>query len=171
MAVIEIVEVARLSSDEYRRLHGWDHDVFGTAHLHLEFRHKDLHFLLYEDDRLVSHVGVLTHTVSIDGRDARVGGLGGVVTLPGSQRRGHARRLMERAARWFAAQPGLEAALLFCLPHMVAYYERLSWRRVEAPVDIEQPGRLVRAPLPMMLLPLGGPTAVAAGIDLRSLPW
>jgi len=171
MAAVEIVEVARLSSDEYRRLHGWGHDVFGTAHLHLEFRPKDLHFVLYEGNRLVSHVGVLTHTVSIDGRDVRVGGVGGVVTLPGWQRHGYARLLMERAADWFAAGRGLEAALLFCLPRMIDYYQRLGWRLVEAPVEIEQPGRRVRAPLPVMLLPIGAAPAVTAGIDLRSLPW
>ena len=171
MGEVEIVEVELLSRAEYRHLHEWGDDVFGTAHLDLTFRPKDRHFLLYDDGRLASHVGVLQHTVSADGRDLRVGGVGGVVTVPVSQRRGFARMLMERASTWFAGEGDVEAGLLFCLPRMVDYYARLGWRLVEGPVRIDQPGGRVVSPLHVMVLPCGGTVRDVRAIELRSLPW
>lgn len=171
MGAIEIVGVELLSSQEYRHLHEWGADVFGTAHLDLAFRPKDHHFLLYDDGRLASHVGVLKHTVSADGRDLQVGGVGGVVTVPASQRRGFARTLMVRAAEWFAGQGDVEAGLLFCLPRMVDYYARLGWRLVEGPVGIDQPGGRIVSPLHVMVLPCGHVLGEVRAVELRSLPW
>jgi GNAT superfamily N-acetyltransferase len=162
----EIIQVARLSTEEYRHLNEWATDVFGTAHLGLTFRPKDHHFLLYEDGRLASHVGVLKHTVSAAGRAVRVCGLGGVVTLAGFQRRGFARQLMERAA-----EGDLEAGLLFCLPRMVDYYSRLGWRMVESPVGIDQPGGRVVSPLHVMVLPCGRAAGAISAVELGSFPW
>jgi GNAT superfamily N-acetyltransferase len=168
---IEIVRVDLLSDEEYRELHEWGDDVFGTAPLNLTFRPKDQHFLLYDCRHLASHVGVLTHTVSADGRDMRVGGIGGVVTVPAAQRRGFARTLMKFAADWLDAEQGVESGLLFCLPRMVAYYEPLGWQLVDGSVGIEQPGGRIDSPLCVMLLPFGDAQGRVQTLDLRSLPW
>ena len=168
---IALEETDVLSADEYSLLHEWDEDVFETAHLHLTFRAKDHHFLLYDEGRLASHVGVLTHTVTADGRPLRVGGLGGVVTVPGCQRRGHAARLMARAAAWFAERGDVAAGLLFCLPKMLDYYGRLGWTRTDARVLIEQPSGPIVSPLHVMLLPVRGPLDEIRHLDLGSPPW
>lgn len=171
MSDMRIAEVPFLSAEEYRILHEWGDDVFATAHLRLSFRPKDHHLLLYDGGRLASHVGVLTHTVTADGRPLRVGGLGGVVTVPAFQRRGHAARLMGRAADWFAARDDVDAGLLFCLPKMLDYYARLGWVRTDARVVIDQPSGPLVSPLHVMLLPVRGLPAPCGRIDLRSEPW
>jgi GNAT superfamily N-acetyltransferase len=168
---ITLAETELLSAEEYRHLNEWGPDVFDTAHLGLSFRGKDHHFLLYDDGRLASHVGVLAHTVTADGHPLRVGGLGGVVTVPGFQRRGHAARLMRRAAEWFAARGDLDAGLLFCLPKMLSYYGRLGWTRTDARVVIDQPSGPIVSPLHVMLLPVRGALDDIRHLDLASLPW
>ena len=82
-----------LTDEEKQLLFGWGENIFGIAALKLSWRPKDLHFLLYADGEPVSHVGVLKHTVSVNGEPATVGGVGGVVTVPGAQKKGLARRL------------------------------------------------------------------------------
>ena len=90
----------------------------------------------------MSHVGVLRHAVSVAGRPVTVGGVGGVVTLPEAQKKGYAGRLMRRAAEFFARGAAVQAGFLFCLPHMVDYYEKLGW-----PVhECHSPGTTARRP-------------------------
>ena len=171
MDAVTVTETALLSAEEYRVLNEWDDDVFATADLHLTFRAKDHHFLLYDAGRLASHVGVLIHTVTADGQPLRVGGLGGVVTVPDCQRRGHAARLMARAAAWFAGPSDVDAGLLFCLPKMLDYYQRLGWMRSGARVVIEQPSGPIVSPLHVMLLPVRGGLDEFRHLDLGSPPW
>jgi hypothetical protein len=94
-----------------------------------------------------------------------------VVTVPACQRRGHAARLMARAAEWFTARGDLEAGLLFCLPKMLDYYRRLGWTRTGARVVIDQPSGPVVSPLHVMLLPVGARLGEVRHLDLGSLPW
>ena len=91
--VDEIRQTEALTDEEEQLLFGWGEDIFGVAALKLSWRPKDLHFLLYADGEPVSHVGVLKHAVSVNGEPATVGGVGGVVTVPGAQKKGLARRL------------------------------------------------------------------------------
>lgn len=53
-----------------------------------------------QDDRIVTHVGVLDVPLRLDGRAVRVAGLHAVCTHPEHRRRGHYRRAMERALRF-----------------------------------------------------------------------
>src|SRR3954465_7697077 len=109
----EIKQAENLSADEGQRLYGWGEDIFGANHFNLTWRPKDLHFLLYEDGELQSHVGVLKHTVFAGEKPVTVGGVGGVATLPGAQKKGYAKMLMRRAAEVFEREWKVDAGLLF----------------------------------------------------------
>jgi GNAT superfamily N-acetyltransferase len=167
----EIRQAKALTDEEKQRLFGWGENIFGVAPLKLSWRPKDLHFLLYSDGEPVSHVGALKHVVSLKGKPATLGGVGGIVTVPGAQKKGFARRLMQHTANFLECEWKVDAGLLFCLPEMIAYYEALGWQAVKRPVLIEQPAGKVVSPLRVMVLPLSQEDWTSGSIELRSLPW
>lgn len=175
MSAIEIKQTECLTEEEWRKLFGWGEDIFSANDLHLNWRAKDWHFLLYEDGEPKSHVGVLRHTISVDENlPVTVGGVGGVVTVPEAQGKGYAQMLMREVARFFENDWRVEAGLLFCLPRMVAFYQLLGWRKIEEPPLIEQPERgVIKAPMGIMVLPFGDHKFVweNAKVELESLPW
>ncbi|MBD0325552.1 MAG: GNAT family N-acetyltransferase [Pyrinomonadaceae bacterium] len=167
----EIRRANAITDYERERLFNWGENIFGVTSYTLTWRRKDVHFFLYVDDEPISHVGLLKHEVSGGGRPLMVAGLGGVVTRPEAQGLGYARKLMERAAEFFAQEWKTEAGLLFCLERMMPYYEVLGWQTVGAPVLIEQPSGRIQSPLPVMVLPCNGRTWPAGEVNLQSLPW
>ncbi len=55
------------------------------------FAHADLRVLVRDElEEVLCHVGIYRREVTWNGRKLRAGGIGGVATLPGSQRRGYA---------------------------------------------------------------------------------
>jgi len=167
----EIRCVKALTDEEKRQLFGWGENIFGVTPLKLSWRPKDLHFLLYSDGELVSHVGVLRHVVSLNGKPTTIGGVGGVVTVPQAQKKGFATRLMQRTAKFFECEWKVDAGLLFCFPDLMAYYRALGWQTVERTVLIEQPGGKIASPLRVMVLPLSEGCWTSGNIELLSLPW
>jgi len=166
----EIRQAEFLTDVEKQQLFGWGDDIFGASSLNLHWRPKDAHFLLYVDGTAVSHVGVLKHVVSVDGEPVIVGGVGGVVTVPEEQKRGHARELMQHATR-LLKEWRVDAGLLFCLKRIVPYYELQGWRVVEQPVLIKQPAGEITSPLEVMVLTFGGRLWPDGKVKLNSLPW
>jgi GNAT superfamily N-acetyltransferase len=166
----DIRQTEFLTEVEKQKLFDWGDDIFGASSLELRWRGKDYHFLLYIDDSPVSHVGVLKHVVSVAGQPITVGGVGGVVTVPEEQNRGHARELMQHATRLLAAWR-VAAGLLFCLRRMVPFYESQGWQVVNYPVLIEQPDGAINSPLEVMVLPLGERPWPDGKIKLDSFPW
>lgn len=159
-----------LSDIEKQQLFGWGKDIFGAESLNLHWRPKELHLLLYAREKAVSHVGLLKHTVSVEGRAVTVGGVGGVVTVPEMQKREYAWLLMRHAAKLFGEWE-VDAGLLFCLQRMVAFYGSLGWQVVGQPVMIEQPDGKIASPLQVMVLPSNGHVWRDGSVELDSLPW
>ena len=168
---IEIKQVEALTEADKQQLFGWGEDIFGAKSLNLNWRPKESHFLLRADGKVVSHVGVLKHVVSVESQPVTVGGVGGVVTVPEAQKKGFARALMLRAAEFFEQEWKADAGLLFCFPRLVPYYESLGWQVVERPVLIDQPYGKISSPLRVMVLPLGRKSWPPGNVELDSLPW
>jgi|SRR5712671_3653196 len=55
--------------------------------------------LVWSDGQLVSHVGIVTRDVKVNGLAVHIGGIGGVMTHPDSRRRGFANAEMQKATR------------------------------------------------------------------------
>jgi len=168
---IEIRQTESLNDVEKQQLFGWGENIFSVAALNLRWRPKDLHFLLYVDSKVVSHVGVLKHILSIDGQPLTIGGVGGVVTVAEERKKGYARLLMQHAARFLKHLWEVEVGLLFCLPRMISYYEMLGWQLVEQRVLIDQPTGKIVSPLKVMVLPCAGYIWHDDEVKLRSQPW
>jgi GNAT superfamily N-acetyltransferase len=168
---LEIRQANTLTDEEQRRLFGWGENIFGVQAHALHWRHKDLRFVMLEDGEMISHAGILKHSVSVEGVPVLVVGLGGVVTVPEAQRKGFARQLVKHAMSYAETEWKVAAGLLFCREEMVPYYEKLGWQTVESPVLIEQPGGTTTSPLHVMVLPFGNFSWPAGTVELNSLPW
>lgn len=125
-----------------------------------------------DDDRLVSHVGMLTRATTVNGVPTTVGGIGGVKTHPDARGRGYASAALRTATAFLADECGVAFALLVCLPPTVAYYERLGWQEFRGTLLIAQPGGTIpfTTNLPLVLsahaaAPLNGT------INLCGYPW
>jgi hypothetical protein len=94
-----------------------------------------------------------------------------VVTVPGAQRKGFARKLVEHVMKYAETEWQVEAGLLFCRPQMIAYYAALGWHLVESPVMIQQPDGKIASPMPVMVLPFRDLPWPPGTIELDSLPW
>ena len=159
-----------LSEAETQQLYGWGDDIFGADAFNLRWRPKDLHFLLEIDGIPVSHVGILKHDVLVAGEPMKVGGVGGVVTLPAWQRHGYARELMQHTVD-FLSRWEIDAGFLFCMPWRVAFYESQGWQVVHQPVTVEQPNGEILSPLGVMVIPTGKFVWPEGEIHLNSFPW
>jgi GNAT superfamily N-acetyltransferase len=171
----DIRQVRQLSPEESHQLWGWGENIFGTAHLNLTYRPKDgeeLRFVLYtEADGPVSHAAVLKHHARANGQQVLIGGIGGVVTIPAAQRRGHAALLVRHATRFLRDEWKADLALLFCVDRMRGYYERLGWRKVMCEVLIDQPAGKVPSPFHVMTTPFTPQFAILESLDLDSASW
>ena len=163
--------VSALTVAEHITLYEWGADLFGSEHLHLEWRPKDWHALCYEGTQLVSVTGVLKHEVLVKNRPVTVGGVGGVVTVPGAQRHGHATALLRCAAGFIHEELAARFGMLFCREAMVPFYERLGWVVVLDRVLIDQPSGSIQSPLAVMTLSCQKEHWPEGEVKLCSQPW
>lgn len=160
-----------LTDEERRTLFEWGTDIFGVADKLYQWRPKELHFIVEDEGHVVSHVGVLEATVRAGERQVRVGGIGGVVSVPEAQGRGHIHSAMRRAAEFMQDELQVEFGMLFCLPHLAPFYARQGWQLLDETVEFDQPSGPVISPFSVMVLSWGGREWPAGKIEVGGLPW
>ena len=128
--------------------------------------------LLWHEDELITHVGIVVRDVDSNGVNKRIGGIGGVMTHPAHQGKGFAGRVMQRAAQYLEEELAVPFALLFCRPELTAFYGRLGWRPFTGTLFVEQPeGRIefsVHGPKVRDVCEVAPTTGE---LDLCGLPW
>ena len=128
--------------------------------------------LLWEGEELLSRVGLLVRDAFHDGSPKRIGGIGGVVTHPAKQGQGLASQALREASRLFDAQLNVSYALLFCRPHLVEFYKRLTWKPFEGKVFVEQPeGKVEFSANGATVLDVKEQAPLDGVMDLNGLPW
>lgn len=133
--------------------------------------HADVRVLVTHDGELVSHVGLFIRGCDWDGRQVRVGGIGGVATSERQRGHGFASAGMTAAITALARDHAIDFGLLFCEEHNIAFYRGLGWQPFDGTVFAEQPeGRIHHNSVAPFVYDLK--LAPRAGvIDLRGLPW
>ena len=127
LVATEILELAEVPVADWHALFAGEMDPFEIEHLHLIWRPKDTHFVLYSGGRAASHVSVLLrHMVRVGSDQIAVTGVAGVTTRPDLRRRGLAGRLLRHALWATRSRAETSFALLFCLPKLVALYRSLG---------------------------------------------
>lgn len=139
---------------------------------HVKWANADLRVLIETpEDGLVCHVGIYFRTISWNGRNVHVGGIGGVCTREDQRGRGYATMAIDAAVHTMRANEAVRFALLFCEPHNVAFYEARNWHAFTGDINCEQPEGRIRfdhmAPFVFDIV-----RAPRQGtIDLCGLPW
>jgi predicted GNAT family N-acyltransferase len=160
-----------LTDEEHFALFGWGENIFGVEDKRFSWRPKDWHFIVEEDGHVLSHVGVMETSVRVGENDIKVGGIGGVVSVPEAQGRGNIRAAMSRAAEFMHDKLQVEFGMLFCLPRLVPFYARQNWQLLSDPVEFEQPSGNVISPFHSMVLPFDNRAWPAGEIKVGGLPW
>ncbi len=132
---------------------------------------EDWRVWLEVDGQMVSCLTIVERRAEVAGMPVRLGGIGGVATLPAQQRQGYARQVLDAAAEFLRDSLRVDFGMLVCSPHLVAYYARAGWQPVAAPMLIDQPRGKVTLNLGYMVLPCAGSPWPAGTLDLCGLPW
>jgi GNAT superfamily N-acetyltransferase len=124
-----------------------------------------------QDGEPVSHVGLYIREGLAKGREVRIAGIGGVMTHPAHQGKGHAKRLLKLADEK-ARERNADFGLLVCEEKNIPFYESLGWRRFGGHMIHQQHGKSVNWTLsPMMVCDLAKAAPRGGMIDLRGMPW
>lgn len=127
---------------------------------------------IWDEDELIARVGLLSRNIYDNGTQKRIGGVGGVMTHPNHQGRGLARTAMQTAAEHFKNDLKVSYALLFCRPHLTAFYKRMLWKPFNGRLFVEQPtGRIEFSANGAMVLDIVEQAPTSGELDLNGLPW
>ena len=124
------------------------------------------------EGELVSHVGLVIRTGTLDGAAVTIGGVGSVKTHPRAQGRGYASAGLRRAATVLHDDHRVAFSLLVCQEHLLAFYNRLGWLPFSGRLIVEQPTgpTVFTINRPMVLAGLSAAPQDGM-IDLKGLPW
>ena len=162
----DITAAEREQTDDCLRRAFW-----GLTDLHYQWSEADWHVMVRVDGALVSYLAIVERVGAVNGRPVKLGGVGGVATLPEWRGRGLASAAMEKAAAFMDEELGVEFGLLLVDEATAPFYGRLGWELVPGPLVFDQPGGKVTFPDLTMVLPFAGRKWPPGTIDLRGLPW
>jgi GNAT superfamily N-acetyltransferase len=140
---------------------------------HVKWANPDLRVLIETDDgTLACHVGIYFRTVTWNGQQVHIGGIGGVATHPDHRRRGYASIALTAAAQTMRDHDAAQFALLFCEPHNFDFYRARDWEAFTGTVYAEQPeGRVRFEAMAPFVLDLKWRAPTLGTLDLCGLPW
>jgi predicted N-acetyltransferase YhbS len=162
---MELVEFGRLTHEQYATLVGDEENPWGPGALELEWRLKDHHVGLRDQDGTLLAVAglVVASAVVGEGDEVPVVGLGGVLVAAPYRGRGFGGRVIDEALA-HARLLGPSIAMLFCQPDRVELYGRRGFAEIPRPVLVDQPGGVIELPMVAMW------RALREGVELPSGP-
>jgi GNAT superfamily N-acetyltransferase len=168
---MEISISTSFTPNQLESITGGEHDPFRGLVYGLVWRPTEWHVTVREDGLEVCHIGLVAHTVEVNGRTVKVAGVGGVITKREYRGRGIGVAAMRTAESVARQELDSEFMLLFCRPGMRGWYETQNWALLRDTVLVDQPGGAVPAPLLAMVKQLGATAWPAGDVRLNSLPW
>jgi aminoglycoside 2'-N-acetyltransferase I len=142
--LVELIELGRLSDEQYAELVGDEDDPWNAAEFDLEWLPKDRHVAVRDDDgRLIAAAGLVVVEVQCGEQPPiPVVGVGGVIVTASHRGRGFGREVISEALRRAEAM-GPEIAMLFCRSETAGLYRRHGFTQVRGPVLVDQPDGVV----------------------------
>jgi aminoglycoside 2'-N-acetyltransferase I len=121
---------------------------------------------------LVSHVGFVVRTGTLDDAAVKIGGIGSVKTHPQAQGRGYTSAGLRRAVTALHDDHRVAFSLLVCQAHLLPFYHRLGWMPFAGRLMVEQPTGPTGCTINRPMVFAGRSAAPQDGtIDLKGLPW
>lgn len=160
-----------LSENERRVLVDWGDDIFNSEALNLIWRPKEIQVVLYDQGEPKSKCGLIKQKVTVGKQKWLIAGFGGVVTPPQFRGKGYAHLALEEALHLAREEWQAEAAMLFCLPSLVPFYQSQKWQLVETDVKVYQPEGMINFPAVTMVFPFSTTLLFDTDIYIDGLPW
>lgn len=136
------------------------------------YAETDYYVRAWAGDQWVSLVEIVDRVVSVGGQPVRVGGIGGVSTLPEFRRQGYSTAALDAAARFIFDELGVSFGLLLCSDAMVPFYAARGWQCIDAPIYYEWAGkRELQTEGAAMFLPHGTATWPPGEVDFNGPSW
>lgn len=129
---MELVDLGRLSEEQYAELVGDEEDPWGAAGISLDWRSKDRHVVICDDHgKLIAAAGLVVAEVqSGKQQPADVVGIGGVIVAAPHRRRGLGWQVISAAVER-AHDLGPDAAMLFCRPPWSSFTDGMASPRFQ----------------------------------------
>jgi GNAT superfamily N-acetyltransferase len=176
---VDLKPVATLDDDERAALKALTAAVYppevvaASPGRHFQWAPPDYSVLVFTSEgELVSHVGIVVRTGTLDGAAVKIGGVGSVKTHPRAQGRGYASAGLRRAATALHDDHRVAFSLLVCQGHLLPFYRRLGWLPFAGRLMVEQPAGPMEFMINHPMVLAGRSAAPQDGIiDLKGLPW
>ena len=101
---------------------------------------QPVHFVMAEDDSLLSYASVLKLDLPQAGIDYCIYGFGNLLTFPPYRRRGYGGQILQ-AATDFILQSDADVAILFCDRLLESFYAEKGWVVTHSPTRLGTPDR------------------------------
>ena len=112
---------------------------------------QPIHFVMAEDDSLLSYASLLKLNLPHAGMDYSIYGFGNLLTFPPYRGRGYGGQILQ-AATEFIRQSDVDAGILFCDRLLERFYEARGWVCTDSPTRLGSVDRYTEyAPSRMML--------------------
>jgi aminoglycoside 2'-N-acetyltransferase I len=169
---IQIKAASQLTPSEQKSLSDLLERVFrDDPHAGLSYATTEWNVLVYAGDVLASNVDIVQRAINAGERTVRVGGIGGVATLPEYRGRGLASQAMSAAMKFVKDDLGLDFGVLLTNLHRQTFYEGMGWKVISEPAYFDQPsGKVVNDGLTMILALTGKPWPPGE-VDFCGLPF
>lgn len=129
-------------------------------------------FVRDDQQKLVSHIGMVTRAAKCDDTPVFIGGVGGVQTHPDARGRGYAGHGMQKAAAYLRDELKVDFSLLVCRDRLMPYYVKFGWQRFDGDVLIIQSSGKIKLVFDNIMLLAGTKPIPQCGvIDLCGKPW
>jgi hypothetical protein len=145
--------------------------VFQADYDSLIWADCDWYILVRVNGVLAAHLSITDRTVLAGEYKVRVGGVGGVATLPAYRRQGLAALAMHRAAAFMRGPFNADFGLLLCNNITMPYYSGLGWQRIADVLYFDQPGKKIKDEDPSMILPCRQTQWPSGPVDIAGYPW
>ena len=99
---------------------------------------QPVHFLVAEDDSLLSYASLLKLNLSHATTNYHIYGFGNQLTFPPYRRRGYGGQILQ-AATDFILKSEVDAAILFCDQLLEGFYEAKGWTCTQSPTRLGSP--------------------------------
>jgi predicted GNAT family N-acyltransferase len=168
----ELVELGELSLSDWAHLVRGDPAPFGPVHEAIEFRAKDHHVGLRDQDgRLVAACGVTVVTVEVEGHEPfQVAGVGALIVRKEMRGQGLAAIVMPRTTP-LVDRLGPDRAMLFSETPLMKVYMRFGYRPITSPVWVDQQSGPLQMPLNALWRPIIPTTWPDGTVRVHGLPF
>ncbi len=138
----------------------------------IQWAPQTIRAMIWDEERLICHVGALVRSALLDGHAVLVGGIGGAMTAPARRRQGHARAALTAMRHHLIDERQVAFSLLFCAADLYRFYGQLGWKPFTGAPLVEQQNTTVEFTLNRAMVQDGTEVAPDDGaLDIRGPPW